>query len=568
MAVSNNDLKKLLLDSKLVTLDQFNSAEKTAAHLNCSINEVLVGRAIINERALGELLAKHINVTFIDLKKVEIPQALVTIIPEEMAIERHVIPFEKENQNLHLAMEDPSDLESLEFVRKKTDLNIIPYLATSNGIKHALRYYKRPIKEEFARIAKEGLQKVVAGSSAQQLAEDISVIKIVDTLIDYAISEGASDIHIEALPEQVLIRYRIDGVLHDAITFESHLRAAIVARIKILSDLKLDETRLSQDGRIRFKTRQGETVSLRVSILPTVEGEKVVLRILESAIQRFTLTEIGFSPQDATIVKNNIHRPHGLVLVTGPTGSGKTTTLYTIIGLLNTTEVNISTIEDPVENRMPRVNQTQVNPVIGLSFADGLRALLRQDPNVIMVGEIRDRETGGIAVNSAMTGHLVLSTLHTNDAPGAIPRLIDLGVEPFLISSTLNLVMAQRLVRLICNDCKTHVALPPPMIQELRGSLIRQGYDSSKAESIVPTEANKGEGCSRCSYTGYKGRSGIYEIIEVNDEIRSLTASRATTVEIRKAALKSGMRTLLVDGFLKVKAGLTTIEEVLRVTTE
>lgn len=569
MAIQSDALKKLLLESKLISPDQYSSAEKTAIHLDCSIAEVLVGRGIMDEQTLGNLLAKHLNVPYVDLKKTEIREDIVTLIPEEMAIERRVVPFEKEGKNLFIAMEDPLDLETIEFVRKRTELSTVPYLATPNGIKFALRFYKRPLKEAFARIIEEGIQKsTLTETSAAKLAQDVSVIKIVDTIIEYAVGEEASDIHIEALNDQVLIRYRIDGVLHDMITFAKQLHPAIIARIKILSDLKLDETRLPQDGRIRFKTKQGERVSLRVSVLPTAEGEKVVLRILESSLQRFTLTELGFSAEDGTIVKNNIHRPHGLILVTGPTGSGKTTTLYTILGLLNTTEVNISTVEDPVENRITRVNQTQINPTINLTFADGLRALLRQDPNIIMVGEIRDKETGGIAVNSAMTGHLVLSTLHTNDASGAIPRLIDLGVEPFLISSTLSLIMAQRLVRIVCNDCKVNVPISQTMKAEIKNILVRQGYDEVAIRQSIPDHTNKGEGCGRCSYTGYKGRSGIYEILEITDRIRNLIVSKAITGDIRKIGLSQGMRTMLFDGIVKVREGKTTIEEVLRVTSE
>lgn len=569
MAIQSDDLKKLLLDSKLITSDQYSSAEKTAAHLGASISEVLVGRGLIAESTLGNLLAKHLNVPYVDLKKTEISDVTINLIPEEMAIERRVVPFERDGKNLFIAMEDPLDLETIEFVRKRTELNVMPYLATPNGIKFALRAYKRPLKEAFARIIEEGIQKsTLTETNVEKLAQDVSVIKIVDTLIDYAVTEEASDIHIEAITDQVLVRYRIDGVLHDMITFAKALHPAIIARIKILSDLKLDETRLPQDGRIRFKTKTGERVSLRVSVLPTVEGEKIVLRILESTLQRFTLTELGFSPEDSALVKNNIHRPHGLILVTGPTGSGKTTTLYTILGLLNTTEVNISTVEDPVENRITRVNQTQINTTINLTFADGLRALLRQDPNVIMVGEIRDKETGSIAVNAAMTGHLVLSTLHTNDAPGAIPRLIDLGVEPFLISSTLNLLMAQRLVRLVCNDCRTSVAISQNIKSEIKNMLIRQGYDEMAVRQSLPDHMSKGEGCARCNYTGFKGRSGIYELLEVTEKIRSLIVSKAIASDIQKTALVQGMRTMLFDGVLKVKEGKTTIEEVLRVTSE
>lgn len=568
MPVKIDELKKILIDGGLVTEDQFASAARIAEHLKTSVTDVLLGRGVMTEPAYGEALAKYLGVKYVDLKKAEIPMDLITLIPEEMAIERKVMPFEKKGTDLSVAMADPSDLEAIEFVRKKTDLNIIPFLATLEGIKYALRFYKKPLREEFAEILRVSGSSGLSVLSAEKLAQDVSVIKIVDTLIEYAVSEEASDIHIEGLSDQVLVRYRIDGVLHDMITFVKALHPAIIARIKILSDLKLDETRLPQDGRIRFHAKSGDMVPLRVSILPTAEGEKIVLRILESAAQRFTLTDLGFAPKDAALVKNNISRPHGLTLVTGPTGSGKTTTLYTILGILNTPEVNISTIEDPVESRIPRINQTQVNPTIGLNFADGLRALLRQDPNIIMVGEIRDRETGGIAVNAAMTGHLVLSTLHTNDAPGAIPRLIDLGVEPFLISSTLNLVMAQRLVRMVCQNCKVKTTTAAPLIEELKSLLAKQGYKTEEIEAAVPKDFFKGEHCNKCNYTGFKGRQGIYEIVEVTDQIRSLIVGKAISGEIRKAALEAGMRTMLLDGLNKVKEGITTIDEVLRVTAE
>ena len=568
MAFTEDELKKLLVDSGKVTVEQFGSAEKIAKHLNVSAAEVLIGRRLISESDLGALVAAAQGVPFVDLKKIDIPNAILDLVPQSMAIERRVIPFDKRDKKLFLAMEDPTNLETIEFIHKRCELDVEPYLAMPTGMKFALRLYKKGIKE-FVKILSQWTNSLQpTGVEIEKLAHDVSVVQIVDNMVEYAVAEGASDIHIEGLSRGVLIRYRIDGILHDIITLPYALHGAIVARIKILSDLKLDETRLPQDGRFRHKTKEGEIISLRVSVLPAVEGEKIVLRLLESVLQRFSIEELGFTEGDAKIVEAAIHKPHGLILVTGPTGSGKTTTLYTILGLLNTPEVNISTVEDPVENRIPRVNQTQINATINFSFADGLRALLRQDPNIIMVGEIRDHETGGIAVNAAMTGHLVLSTLHTNDAPGAIPRLIDLGVEPFLISSTLTLIMAQRLVRNICLDCKVQYALAKEVADELQRLLTDQGYTPNIIATVIPKVVFKGEGCSHCAYTGFKGRNGIYELVPIDDKMRALIVKRSTADEIKRLALTSGMRTMLFDGLSKVLSGQTTIDEVLRVTTE
>jgi type II secretory ATPase GspE/PulE/Tfp pilus assembly ATPase PilB-like protein len=345
------------------------------------------------------------------------------------------------------------------------------------------------------------------------------------------------------------------------------LQPALVARIKILANLKLDETRLPQDGRMMFKSEGGEKVSLRVSVLPAVEGEKVVLRILEEVLQHFSLATLGLTPEQGKTVQAGIKKPHGMVLVTGPTGSGKTTTLYTILGLLNTVGVNISTVEDPVENRIRRVNQTQVNPRAGYVFAKGLRSLLRQDPDIIMVGEIRDKETAKIAVNAAMTGHLVLSTLHTNDAPGAIPRMLDLGIEPFLLASTLELVIAQRLVRKVCSVCKVEYPGEKDWGRVLAG-VIRDKERLAQVEAMLPKKFMKGRGGPKCRYSGYRGRVGIFEVMRVGEAMRELIAARAAIGEIKQQALKEGMETMLMDGIRKVGQGVTTMEEVLRVSLE
>lgn len=568
MGLEPNRLNQLLLEEKLVSPDELGSAQKTATHINTPLTEVLLGRKIISEDKLGKAVARAHKVSFINLKKQEISDSLIGLIPEEMAVERRVVPFELEGDILRVAMEDPEDLETLEFVRKKSGHQVTSYQATPTGIKYALRFYKKGLSELGKVIAASIKKTKIGKEEVEKLARDVSVIKIVDTLIEYAAAENASDIHTEIFEDRVLVRYRIDGVLHDVLTLTRELHAAIVARVKILADLKLDEHRLPQDGRFKFQTEEGESISLRVSVMPTAYGEKVVLRLLEDSTAQLGLEDLGFSDKQAEAVKREISKTIGMILVTGPTGSGKTTTLYTILGLLNTPEVNIATIEDPIENRIHRINQTQINPTINLGFAEGLRSLLRQDPDIIMVGEIRDAETARIAVNAAMTGHLVLSTLHTNDAPGAVPRLIDLGAEPFLIASTLNLIIAQRLVRTICTDCVTDYSLEEGAYRGLVKVLEEAGIEKRLISKVLPKRLKRGEGCSHCNFTGYRGRTGIFEMLEVTDAIRNLIMGKASAAAIKARAREEGMRTMLEDGLAKVSKGVTTIDEVLRVISE
>lgn len=539
-------------------------AQKTAVHLAVPLHDVLIGRKLITRDVIGDLIAKSMGIGYVDLKRQTIPREILLMVREELARERKVIPFAMESGALHLAMEDPKDLESINFIRKVTGLTIVPFLTFEKDIKFGLHQYKSSLSDTFARLLEQA-RKRHGHISLRELAEDVSVIEAVNQMLLYSVIQEASDVHIEALPDAVLVRYRIDGVLHDMITLPKDLHAAIVARIKILATLKLDESRLPQDGRFKFESEEGDVVSLRVSVLPTVEGEKVVMRLLESGSPSFSLEDLGYDAESVIKIKRVLTRPHGLILLTGPTGSGKTTSLYTMLNMLNTGEVNISTVEDPVENRIRRINQTQINPQINFSFAEGLRSLLRQDPDIVMVGEIRDADTAGISTNAAMTGHLVLSTLHTNDASGAIPRLIDLGAEPFLVASTLELVIAQRLVRKLC----THCAETKPTDQNVVNYVIDSVLDPSEKEllkSLIRLETKTAPGCNYCSYTGFSGRTGVYELFAVNDEIRQLILDRATAVRIRTAALKNGMHTMLIDGAAKVAAGVTTIEEVLRVT--
>lgn len=408
------------------------------------------------------------------------------------------------------------------------------------------------------------------------MAQDLPIVRVVDTLLEYAIFEEASDIHIEPTEKNVIIRYRIDGMLKQVMTLPKNVQAGLVARIKVLANLKLDEHRLPQDGRFKISSPQYK-VAFRVSIIPVFDGEKVVLRLLNESAKALSLEDLGLHKDALGILKNNIKKPHGIILVTGPTGSGKTTTLYTIMNVLNKPEVNISSIEDPIEYRMPSINQSQVNPKIDFTFAKGLRSLLRQDPNIIMVGEIRDKETAEIAAHAAMTGHLVLSTLHTNDAASSPQRLINMGIQSFLVSSTTNLIIAQRLTRKICKNCIYSYNLEKEMLKQLDKTfdlkkvlefLINQGLLSKGQADLESTLFYRGKGCKKCGQSGYKGRIGIYEMMEITPKIAELITAKAEVEEIQKEAVASGMTTLTQDGFMKAIKGVTTVEEVLRVTQE
>jgi type IV pilus assembly protein PilB len=408
------------------------------------------------------------------------------------------------------------------------------------------------------------------------MAEEIPVIRVVDTLLEYAVFEKASDIHIEPQENAVIVRYRIDGVLHDVMTLPKVIQAAIVARIKVLTNLKIDEHRLPQDGRFKIE-KDGYKFSLRVSTIPIFDGEKVVIRLLDETAKALSLEDLGFEKTGFDVIMRNVKKPHGMLLVTGPTGSGKSTTLYTVLSMLNTKNVNISTIEDPVEYRIVGANQMQVNPKIGLTFALGLRALLRQDPNIIMIGEVRDKETAEEAVHAAMTGHIVFSTLHTNSAAAALPRLLDIGVEPFLIASTINAVLAQRLVRVICKDCKTEVKMDEVTLESL-GKLFhldkllpvmtREGIVPAKVKSLTELKFYKGQGCDKCGHSGYKGRLGIHEVLEVTPQVADMIMERKSSQEIQDQAEKEGMILMWEDGFIKAVKGITSIDEILRVSKE
>jgi type IV pilus assembly protein PilB len=559
MDLTSDFLKKILIDAGYLTDEEFGQAKKEAKDFDKDIVDVLIFKGLITEELLGKLVAKHLGFPYASIRNKIIPSEVLELIPEKIAHTYKLIPFKSKDKELHVAMEDPKDFEALEFTKRKTGLKIIPYFITSTDLAKALGQYKRNIKIEFEKIIQENTKKATKlGKDVAKAAEELPVIKILDTLLEYAIAKRASDIHIETMQDVLLIRFRIDGILSDIISLPREIQPAIIARVKILSSLKLDEHRIPQDGRFKYQSPE-ETIALRVSIVPSHYGENSVMRLLPETARPLSLEELGLTKDSLEVVQRNIKQPHGMILVTGPTGSGKTTTLYSILTILNKTAVKIMTIEDPVEYGIRRVNQTQIRPKAGLTFATGLRSMLRHDPDIIMVGEIRDEETADIAIHAALTGHLVLSTLHTNDAPGAIPRLLDMGAEGYLVASTVVMVIAQRLVRRICQSCVVKSKTKETELKVMKAQF---------GASIDKMEFYKGKGCEECDDSGYKGRVGLFEVFEVNDAIRNLTIKHTSAEEIKKIAEKQGMTPMVQDGLNKVQAGITTIEEIMRAVRE
>jgi len=584
MAVNNEKLKEFIADAGLVPRAELDDAEKRASEKKAYLGETLVSEGKLSEDDLRRTEAYILGIPFVNLKGQKIEIAVLSLIPEPIARKHNIVAFKKTPTVLEVAMLDTNDLTAIEFIKKKVGLKILPRLTDKESIKGVLLQYQKSLKAEFGDIIEKeanSLKAVTEGEGDEsqseedlkKLAEDLPVVKIVDTLLSHAIIQGASDIHIEPMDTQVVIRYRIDGMLHDAMILPKTAAPGIVARIKVLSNLKLDEKRLPQDGRFKIESA-GEKVAFRVSTLPVYYGEKTVMRLLRESVSGFTLEGLGFHGIGLERIYEATKQRVGMILTTGPTGSGKSTTLYTILDILNEPDVNISTIEDPIEYQMTRVNQTQVKTEIGLTFASGLRSLVRQDPDIIMVGEIRDNETASLAVNAALTGHLVLSTLHTNSAAATMPRLLDMDIEPFLIVSTINVIIAQRLVRRLCN-VKEKYTLTPAEITTLNKTVdLDRVMKVLKEENIVAPAATwadvpfyrvkKSEECEE----GYKGRVGIHEILKMSVIIRDLIMKGATPLEIEEQAKKEGMTTMLEDGILKAVQGVTTIEEVLRVVSE
>lgn len=566
-------LKNILNKANITAAKDFDKLANEASANGKDLQNYLYEKKIITPASLYENAASFLKIPFVNLKDLIIRKDVLMAIPEPISATHKLLAFASDNKEIKIATLDPEDLEIFEFIQKKTNLVPKIYLTTPESIDEGLKQYHKSLKAEFSDLTNPV---ATDDKNLKKLAEDMPIIRIVDTLLEYAIFENASDIHIEPEEKDIIVRYRIDGVLHNVMVLPKNVQSGISARIKILANLKVDEHRLPQDGRFKIATKDYK-LSFRVSIIPTFDGEKIVMRLLNEKAQVLTLEQLGLQPSSLEGLKRNINKPHGMILVTGPTGSGKTTTLYTVLNILNTPEVNILTIEDPIEYRMPKVNQSQINPKIGYTFAAGLRAFLRQDPNIIMVGEIRDQETAEIAIHAAMTGHLVLSTLHTNDAVNTLPRLADMGIPAFLIASTTNVIIAQRLVRKICPNCIQSYKLEPNTVNDLNKQLdVSNILHTLQKERVISDTKNgiqsllfyRGKGCKQCNNSGYKGRIGIYEILEITPEIYELILKKASGSELKKQALDQGMLAMVEDGFIKAKNGITTIEEIMRVTKE
>lgn len=583
MHIEESQLKDFILDSGLVSKADIASAEKEAQEKNQSIAKVLITKGKLTEDDLRRMQAYILGIPFVDLKNEKLPFEILSLIPEPIARNHNIIAFKKTDTALEVAMLDTEDLTAIDFVKKKVGLKILPRLTDAESMKSAILQYQKSLKAEFGDLIAEdvsNLKSVPDGTEAElgsedlkKLADDVPMIRIVDTLLKHAILQNASDIHIEPQETELLIRYRIDGLLHDAMILPKNMSASVAARIKVLSNLKLDEKRLPQDGRFKIDS-DGEKVSFRVSTLPTYYGEKIVMRLLRENVSGFTLEALHFHGEGLERIHKAIQSSTGMILTTGPTGSGKTTTLYTILDMLNTPDVNISTVEDPIEYQMKRINQTQVRPEIGLTFSSGLRTLVRQDPDIIMVGEIRDNETAALAVNASLTGHVVLSTIHTNSAAGTVPRFLDMKVEPFLLVSTINVIIGQRLVRKL-TDQKEKYNLTKAELDTLGKSInLDKVLDALKEEKVVEKNT-KWEDVpfwrpkkDADPESAYSGRIAIHEVLRVSPAIKDAILKSATTDDIQKVAEKEGMLTMYEDGIFQAVQGKTTIEEVVRATSE
>lgn len=558
MSISDDQLGKLLLESDFITKDQLKKASETAESEKISLYDALLDKDLISDENLGKIIADFFKLPFIWLDRISIKSEILSIIPEDIARKQKIIAFGQDKDVLKIATHNPENKEIQRFIAQKTGLTLKVYFATEKNLIGAFSLYKKQIQQRFDELLKEQLD--VANKSEEKEAP---ITKLVDLLVEYAYYNKASDIHIEPRVKDSITRFRIDGVLHDVLTLPKDLHSQVMTRIKVLSKLRTDEHLSSQDGKMQIKLEE-ETLDVRVSIVPVVQGEGAVLRLLSSKSRQFSLSDLGMATDDLEKIKSAYQKPYGMILVTGPTGSGKTTTIYAVLKILNIREKNIATIEDPVEYEIKGLNQIQVNPKTNLTFADGLRSILRQDPDIIFVGEIRDEETADIAINSSMTGHLVLSTLHTNDAPTALPRLIDMKIEPFLVASTVNIIAGQRLVRKICDSCRvSYTKERKELIKHFQDSLISKYFGKDKDIRMY-----KGKGCPVCHDTGYSGRIGIFEILEVTQSVQALITQKSDSDIIKKKAIEEGMTTMFEDGLSKVQQGITTIEEVLRATKE
>ncbi len=565
-----DQLKQLLVADGVVAPERFDAIATEADRKNQSILDVLVADRVVASDYLNNLIAEALGVPRANLAMESLDREAVNALPEDVARSRQVILFAREADGTYdAAMTDPSDLATREFLEERLKAKIRPFLATHEDLNRGFSVYGYELGQDFKKLIDDNIRaSLVAGAKdAKEAAADLPIIAIVDNVLSYALASRASDIHIEILEDATYIRYRIDGILYEIMSIPKDIHPAIVARIKLLAGLKLDEHFTPQDGRFRYEVGS-QSIDVRVSVMPTFYGEKAEMRLLESSEKPLSLEELGLSQEDTKVVTENLKKAYGMIISCGPTGSGKTTTLYTLMNMLNHPQVNITTIEDPIEYNMRYVNQTQINPQAGITFASGLRALLRQDPNIIMVGEIRDAETADISVQAALTGHLLLSSLHTNDAPTAVPRFFDLDVPPFLVSSVLNMIIAQRLVRRICPTCIYSYEPDPGSLAAIEDQL-RRVSAGGVPKVKVPNVLYRGKGCASCGGTGYRGRLGIYEIMEVDEKMKEIITKPEFSLEaIREQASASGMATMFEDGIRKVQLAQTTLEEVLRVIRE
>lgn len=600
MRISDSLVEKLLEDTGKVTAEQLKTLLNQVKSEKKPLQDIAVRSNVISEKDLTKLYAEEIDVPFIDLNPQEIKRQHLKLIPERVAHQYHAVIFDVDKDgNYLLAMEDPDDMQTISFLQKQLGTNLKLHIATASHIQAALEQYRGNISNELTKVIESDEVALSEDDevSEEDVAEDSPIAQTVNLIIEYGVKSGASDIHIEPRENFVIIRYRIDGILREANKLPRKVLSSLVSRIKILSNLKIDEHRTPQDGRFKVQFA-GQMFALRVSTLPITDGEKVVMRVLNEGGKPLLLEELGYWGSSLENIKHAIAQPHGMVLVTGPTGSGKSTSLFSALSILNSPSVNISTIEDPVEYKIVGANQTQVNTQAGMTFSNGLRALLRQDPNIIMVGEIRDGETAGLAVQAALTGHLVFSTLHTNNAATCLPRLLDMGIEPFLIASTVRVVVGQRLVRRLCIECREiyepdeatindlkkafglNSAEDMKRVHELEKQAQQEGIGKTNTAKNKSSEENLStnertivklwqaheEGCDDCNHTGYKSRAGIYEVLDNTESIQKLIVSDATSEEIENAAIKNGMMTMQMDGLVKALRGVTSIEEILRVT--
>lgn len=602
MRISDALVEKLLTDAGKVTAEQLKDLRQQKESQKKPLQDLVIQNSIVSEKDLTKLYAEEIDVPFIDLNAKEIKREVLRLIPERIARQYNAVLFgiEEDGSKL-LAMADPDDIQAINFLQKQLGNGLKVSVATNSSIQAGLDQYRGNIGNELTKVISPDDEEEDDEEEVDEadLAEDSPIAQTVNLVIEYAIRSGASDIHIEPRENYVSVRYRVDGILREANKLPKKVHGALVSRIKILSNLKIDERRAPQDGRFKIQLASA-MYALRVSTLPITEGEKIVMRILNESSKAATLEELGYWGISLDNINKAITQPHGMILVTGPTGSGKSTSLFSVLSLINKPSVNISTVEDPVEYRIPGANQVQLNPKAGMTFASGLRALMRQDPNIIMVGEIRDGETADIAVQAALTGHLVFATLHTNNAATTLPRLLDMGIEPFLIASTVRAVVGQRLVRRLCTDCKESITPDADSLKQIaeifginNASVMKQVHKleslaleggigkTSTGKSNVDTgqlsttetkitrlfKANP-EGCDSCNHSGYRGRMGIYEVLSNSLAVQKLIMSNSTSDDIQTQAINEGMITMQVDGFIKALRGQTTIEEILRVTAE